>query len=158
MRQIYKNRTQTAGQTPFDNSTNGYDAIDVQAAIEETLFDAINNDRYPIQASYNGNANAGRYLEIFPGENSFNAPMLAPSTSYVVAVTAQAAANSNGAIEIYNITTNTVIYTIPFGGAASAAITGLYVNGVFLNNLIGFRTALANINKPKLRVWFNTST
>jgi hypothetical protein len=158
MRSFYKTRTQTADQTPFDNSTNGFDSITVQNAIEETLSDAINNDRYPIQASYNGNATSGRYLEIFPGESSDLAPLYMPSTSYIVAITIQANSNSTGAIEIYNITTNMVIYTASYAGTSTKAFTGLYVNGLFTGNLVAFRTAVSSINKPKVRAWFNTST
>jgi len=158
MRSYYKTRTQNAYQTPFDNSMNGFDSINVQDAIEETLMDAINNDRYPIQASYNGNATSGRYLEIFPGESSDIAPLYMPSTSYIVAVTIQANSNSNGSIEIYNITTATVVYTASYAGTSAQAFTGLYVNGLFTGNLVAFRTAGVSINKPKVRVWFNTST
>ena len=158
MRSFYKTRTQTADQTPFDNSTNGFNSITVQDAIEETLSDAINNDRYPIQASYNGNATSGRYLEIFPGESSDLAPLYMPSTSYIVAITIQASTTSNGSIQVYNITTDTVIYTASYAGASAQAFTGLLVGGLSPGNLVAIRTSGASINKPKVRIWFNTSS
>jgi hypothetical protein len=66
-------RTQDAFGTPFQpNRTPGYggvpseiESLTVQEAIEEVKQDAINNDRFILLASYNGNANSGRYLEFF---------------------------------------------------------------------------------------------
>lgn len=149
-------RTQLAQNTPFDNATNGFTATDVQAAIEETLLDAINNDRYPIQANYNGNANIGRYLEVFPGEDSLAAPLLSPSNSKIVQITIQAVAVSTGSIEIYNITTATVLYTASFSGAAKQTFNNLSIAGIAAGNELGFRVSGASINKPKIRAWFNT--
>ena len=37
MREGHKQKIQIAEETPFDNSTNGYDADNVQEAIEESI-------------------------------------------------------------------------------------------------------------------------
>jgi hypothetical protein len=40
----------------------------------------------PILSAYNGNANTGRYLEIFPAQSSFDAPFTVPVNSSLIAV------------------------------------------------------------------------
>jgi hypothetical protein len=56
-------RTQWAGSTPFDNSTNGFTSTDVQAAIEEAKLTAVEKSRYAVGFGFDGNASSGRWLE-----------------------------------------------------------------------------------------------
>lgn len=156
MRAGWRTRTQRAFTVPFDNSTNGFLATDVQAAIEESRQDAIDNDRYPIQASYIGAAVVGRYLEIFPGEGSDTGPLLAPDNSIITAVTVQAQSATTGAIRIYNVTTATVLYDASYGGATQQIYLDLALGGISSGDSISFSVITAAINKPKLRVWFQT--
>lgn len=141
---------------PFDNSSNSFVATQVQAAIEEARTAALNNDRYPVQASRNANTGINTYLEIFTGEDSLTAPLIVPANSTIVAATIQATANTAGAIRIRNITLNTNLIDLSFGGGSSAVFGSLSVTGINSGNSIGFLVVTAAVNKPKIRVWFNT--
>ena len=55
--------TPVARQVPFDNSTNGFTAIDVQAAIEEAKNTAEGKARYAVGFGFDGNGSGGRWLE-----------------------------------------------------------------------------------------------
>jgi hypothetical protein len=151
-------RTQFAGNVPFDNTgpAASFTSTNVQDAIVEAITDSINNDRYPIQANYGGNGNAGTFLEVFPGEDSNTAPLVMPQSSLILQVTIQASANSNGAIRISNKTTATTLYTANFSGTSKRVFTGLSVGGISANDEITFSVVTASVNKPKIRVWFNT--
>lgn len=151
--QILFGRTQRAVDTPFDNTTNGFLSTNVQDAMTEVQ--AI--IRYAIQASYGGNANAGTYLEIFPGEDSNAAPLYIPDAASIVAVAIQANSNSTGAIRIYNKTTATTLYDAAFSGTSKIAYTNLSVTGIHDNDEISFLVVNAAVTKPKIRVWFNVN-
>jgi hypothetical protein len=71
-------RTQVAGATPFDNSTNGFVAADVQAAIEEAKTAAGSKGRFSITAGFDGNATVGRYLEFNSNVDSNQSGFLIP--------------------------------------------------------------------------------
>jgi len=58
----YKERLVRASDTTFDNSTNGYDATDSQAAIEESLGTAISTIVIPITLVYNGTLSNGDWI------------------------------------------------------------------------------------------------
>jgi len=102
-------KTEVAESVPFDNSTNGYIADEVQSAIEETRSTA-GQARYVINYSYNGNA-SNRWLELFQSNPSNNTPFVVAEASSVVAM---ALSNSND--------------------TATATVT-LYKNGVELDTL-----------------------
>jgi hypothetical protein len=149
-------RALTALYTTFDNSTNGFVSTNVQAAIEEVKNIATDKPTYPIQASYNGNANIGRYLEAFPGEDTLTSTILLPDACVLHDFVIQAESANNGAITIKNITTNTVIYNASFAGQKRQ---------IFLNQNLGIinggdeltvYVTAASINKPKIRMWFKT--
>lgn len=56
-------RTQMAITTPFDNSTNGFTATEVQSAIEEAKSTAEGKARYVVNFGFDGTASTGRWLE-----------------------------------------------------------------------------------------------
>ena len=105
-------RTQSAVQTPFDNSTNGFTSTEVQSAIEEAKNTAPGfSNRYVTIAGYGGQGK-DHYMEFFKGLDSNNNPFLIAEASMIVAFTF-----------INNI-------AIPSGTME------LYVNGVLKNSLI----------------------
>ncbi len=63
-------RTQMAITTPFDNSTNGFTATEVQSAIEEAKSTAEGKARYVVNFGFDGNASSGRWLETVPNVGS----------------------------------------------------------------------------------------
>jgi hypothetical protein len=77
-------RTQEAGDTPFDNSTNGFpvDADNAQTAIEYSKNLAVAQGAC-ITFGYNGNAGVGKELEWLPAVSSFLAPFISPTIANI---------------------------------------------------------------------------
>ena len=138
----------------------GITADNVFDAILEAKTDALNNDRYPVQASYGGNATAGRYLEIYPSiaSDSANGPLIIPELSRISSYTAGCVANSTFVLTIRNLTTATDLLNITFTASKEVNATGLSVSGVNANDHLGFYIKSGSANKPFIRVWFNTIT
>lgn len=156
-------RTQTADQTPFDAThadaiAEGLSSTDVFSAIIEAKRDAINNDRYPVQFQWNAQANAGRYLESFNNRSTDSAPLIPPEASKIVAYSFAAIAASTGTIEIFNLTTNTVLLTITFNNELLKSVTGINVLGIAAGDKIAVRVGSGSIQSPFGRIWFNTIT
>jgi len=106
-------RTQQALETPFIPLRNpGFGGLpstfvstDVQNAIEEGLQQAIANDRFVILPSYNGNANVGRHLEIWPALDALSAPLSVGTQIKCIYINAHTvAATATCTIGFYNIT------------------------------------------------------
>jgi hypothetical protein len=73
----------------------------VLRAITNANATIINNDRYPINYNYNGNAGPGKYLDIFPGQSSDTSPFTIPEDSYIRTITLRTTANSTGTMRYY---------------------------------------------------------
>lgn len=108
-----------------------------------------------IIASYNGNANTGRYLEIFPGIDSLTGPYYIPTNAYIVAFTFSAIANSTGVCSLFK-TTDLVNPLTSLTLTASKNVSTVSLN-VALNagDLICARITSGSINKPYI-VWYIT--
>lgn len=157
-------RTQDAWGTPFDNTDPnailiGISSNTVQEAIIEVKQDAIDNDRYPFQAQYGGNANTGRYLEIFSGLASYpDAPFIFPENSRVRTVSIGRVGTSTVTFGFFR-TTNLVtpVFSLSLAGQSRALFTGLTQN-FFAGDELAIRVTAGSCNKPFLRVWVNTVT
>lgn len=151
-------RMQKARGTPFD-PTGSITSTNVQDAIVEVLSIANSNDRYPIQAKYNGNANNGRYLEVFDGINTSDAPFVVPENSNFVTVT-MGSVNSSGAFSMGFFTppnAATPFYTASFvNGVNRLTVTGLSIPLLALDE-IGVRVVSGSRNKPFVRFWLQTN-
>lgn len=55
-------RVQRASTVPFDNSTNGFTATEVQSAIEEAKTTATGLPRFNVRGAYNGVVSGGTWL------------------------------------------------------------------------------------------------
>jgi hypothetical protein len=108
-----------------------------------------------IIASYNGNANVGRYLEIFPGIDSLTGPYYIPTNAYIVAFTFSAIANSTGTCSLFK-TSDLVTPLVSLSLSASKNVSTVTLN-VALNagDLICARITSGSINKPYI-VWYIT--
>lgn len=156
-------RTQDAHQTPFDATdpaaiAANIESTDVFNAIIEVKEDAINNDRYPVFCSYNGNANVGRRLEIWSGIASDQAPLILPENSKIVAYSFGATAAATGTIRIRNITTNTTVLDIIFSAQISSTAVGLLLPIQPALSRIEIFIASGSFNKPYGVFWVNTVT
>lgn len=154
-----------AYSVPFNNQdanaiSAGLSSDNVFDAIVEAKNDALNNDRYPVQASYGGNANIGRYLEIYPSlaSDNANAPLIVPEASRISAYTAGCVSNSTGTLTIRNLTTSTDLIDIVFSATKEHNATGLMIMGINPDDHLGIYVKSGSLNKPFIRVWFNTIT
>ena len=94
--------TQVALSTPFDNSTNGYTANDVQGAIEEGVSAAITTARYSVFCAYESNANTGRWLEFTRGNDSEGSPyIIVGSTTLEELTLVTSASSATGTVTVY---------------------------------------------------------
>lgn len=108
--QYFKN--EIARTVPFDNSTNGYIADNVQDAIEETLVNA-GSSRYPMLFGYNGNASTNRWLEMFQSNPSNQSGFVVaePATVKAMSVSAKTAATAQVTFYINAVATDILTVT-----------------------------------------------
>lgn len=76
--------TSVSSGIPFDNSTNGYDSTDAQAAIEESKSVAISLPRFSLSSIHNGTVSNGQLIGV---NNLVNVPIVVPVKSQLVEVT-----------------------------------------------------------------------
>lgn len=148
------NRTSTAS----GNVPSGIMSINVQDAIEETLNTALNNDRYPFIASYNGNAGNNKYLEVYQGNPTNTAPFQIPDTSIIRTISYLATANSTGTISFYNRVTGTdvLLFNLVINGSKDETWRDLDYP-IAADTHISIKVSSGSFNKPALTVWVNTS-
>ena len=147
-----------AFSVPFDNAANGFVAQDVQTAIEEAKGAAFENDRYPMLATYTGNANVGRYLETFPSLAMNNAPFIFPENSKIVTVSLGSVAATTGTVGFFKLTDLvTPVASFSLTAQSRALFT---LQNVPFNALeeLAIRVTAGSFNKPFLHIWINTST
>lgn len=153
----------TAYSVPFDNTNplaSGFTSEDTFSAIIEAKQGALNNDRYPVDCFYNGNAGATRFLEFFTNIDSsqINAPFIPPENSKIITIVAGAVANSTGVVSIYkNGNYATSIYDITYTNNRKIILTGLTIALTALDD-ISIRVSSGSINKPYIRFWINTAS
>ena len=152
-------RTQTAFQTPFESEPerlNGFVSKNVQEAIEEGLTKAVSNDRFVILPSYGGNANVGRYLEIWPTLDSLSAPLsVGTSVKCLYIVSNTAAVNATCTIGFYNTVTSTLLHTTTMAAVKQAIETGTSLSPIFTlpaNGALGIKIDSGSNNKPYLLI------
>lgn len=148
------NRTSAAS----GNIPSGIMSINVQDAIEEGLVTALNNDRYPFIASYNGAAGNGKYLEVYPGNDSASAPFQVPDESIIKTISYLATANSTGVFGFYDIKTSPSVLLFQLSVSGSKDVTWLDMNYVITPDThIAIKVDSGSFNKPALTIWVNTS-
>jgi hypothetical protein len=69
----------------FDNSTNGFTSVNVQAAIEESRATA-QSARFVVSFGWDGTASTGRWLEMFKSVPSNNTPFVLANNAIVKGV------------------------------------------------------------------------
>ena len=167
---LLASRTQLAIQTPFEPGRNpGYSgglepfvSTDVQNAIEEALTRAISNDRFLVLSQYGGNANTGRYLEIFANAASDKSPIYFSASARLLTVTLQTtAANATCNVGIFdlNVSSVTPVYTVvmtaqkrvQYVGAPNLATLGA-------GSLMAIRVTSGAINTPTMQLTLSAST
>jgi len=134
-----------------DNSTQGgiwLRAPESTAALSGTA---------PVLSYYGGNANVGRYLEIFPGTDSFTVPFLIVVNQRLVAMSLSLSAASASTIGVFKMTdlVNPV---------ATISTTAIQISNsditlgapLYLGEKIAVRVTAGAPNKPSLAMYLST--
>lgn len=158
-------RTQSALQTPFASDPdriNGYTSKDVQSAIEETLALAISNDRFVVLPSYKGNANVGRYLEIWPGIDSLTGPLSVGVAAKCLRLVLRARASGTATLGFYDVQTGTpsLLYTQTITAAIEKIDVGTAVAPLFTvpaTGKLAMKIDSGSLNKPTLLIALSSS-
>ena len=163
---------QDAIDTPFTPNRNpqyngiagpsGITSLETQSAIEEAYNLAISNDRFVILAHYGGNANTGRYLEMFPNEGSDGAPLFLAIPSKLLSVTFQtSAASATATIGFFdlNVSSVTPVYSLALVAAKRVTAIGTAAAPLasFLANAqVAMRVTSGSLNTPTLQFSLNS--
>ena len=98
----------TAVENTFNNSTNGFTATNVQAAIEESKSTAEGKARFVVICGYGGQGK-GQYFEFFKGLDSNQNPFIVSKASNIKEVSMSFSATPTGTIKFYK--NGVAIYT-----------------------------------------------
>lgn len=142
---------------------SGILSTNCQDAIEEVKQAALNNDRFILLASYNGNANTGRYLEFFPNIDSNVAPILLTATSKCLSLVIASSAIHTATIGFFNLNVSSTVpvYTASWVAQRRVAFTGSSLSPLFTlpaDALLAVRIISNSVNRPHVYFFLNTST
>lgn len=162
--------TPVALSTPFQPNRNpGFGGLpsdiqstNVQDAIEEAKADALANDRFLVLPSYGGNANVGRYLEIWGGQASDTSPIFLTASARILSVTLQTtAASTTCDLGIFDLNVSSVIpiYTIVMTAVKRVQYIGSPSLATFNPGaLVAFRVTSGGILSPTMQITLSAST
>ena len=128
---------EVAVSVPFDNSTNGFAADNVQDAIEEALQGGTGVPRAIITFGYNGNAGTGKYLEVHHSVPSNSSPYVAAEDCTIKAFSVSTGTTTTCTIQI--ILNGTVVDDLSLSAAQK-------------NNEIGINIAMVALDEVAVKV------
>lgn len=117
-----------AKAVPYDNSVSGLAATDVKGAIDELKTLVLSSSKAFTFGQYNGNANAGRYLEFFSGISSEEAPIVVIGPLNVLTIIARTTGvNATCTLGFYDITpvTPVLLYTVTFSAVKQVVLSAV---------------------------------
>lgn len=163
--------TPVAISIPFEPNRNpqwngnagpsGLESTDVQSAIEEAKADALANDRFLLLPNFGGNANTGRYLEIFPNQASDTSPIFSSAGLRILSVVLQTtAANTTCTVGIFDINVSTVVpvYSVVMVAQKRVEYIGSPLATLSANCQLAVRVTSGSINTPSMQIFFSTAT
>lgn len=140
-----------ASNFPFDPTGTSMVSTDVEAAIKENYQLAKDASIAFILADYNGNANNGRYLELFNGISTFNAPLRVINPVDIITIVARTTSTqSNAQLEFVDLFTNTVLYTLSYGNNKEIVLTNGPLFTIPANGELAIRVSSGSVQKPHL--------
>jgi hypothetical protein len=136
---------------PFDNSTNGFIASEVQSAIEE----AVSKPRWLASAGFDGNASVGRYLEYTSNVDSNIAGLIIPKVSKLQDLSLAVTANSTCTFSIltWNGVVETSIASISLVAARKSVVSNLNVT-LNVSDEIRIKLTSGTCSRPVLFQFF----
>lgn len=116
-----------AQSIPFNNTSNGFTATNVQEAIEEGSNNISSKARFLASCGFDGNAAVGRFLEFNSNVDSNQSGFVLPRQAYLkeVSLVVQANATCTWTIRRQTPTPITTITTISLAAARKNYVTGL---------------------------------
>lgn len=116
---------------------------------------AFSGGSSPVLASYNGNANTGRYLEIWPGLSSDVDPFVVPNPEALVAIVLGSEASSTGTVGVFRIT-DLVNPIASISLTAQIEVTNVSLNiPIATNTKLAVRVTSGSINKPRFAFYLS---
>lgn len=125
--------SEVARSVPYDNSTSGLAATEVQTAIDLAYEQASNASRGTTTCGFDGSASSGRYLEFFSNNPSSNNPLIMPENSELIAVSISASSNSTGTVTIYK--NGVSVTTISLSASRKNVVSSLAIAFAALDEL-----------------------
>jgi hypothetical protein len=144
-----------ANEVPFDNTVDPLCNLQSEN-VEDVIYELCGKIQQSADASlalllvyYNGNANAGRFLEFFPGIDSDIAPIFVPFPVQITTIVGRTAAvNATCTIGVYSDTT--LLYTIVFSAQKVVTYTGNPLATIPANGNLKVKIISGSINRPHL--------
>lgn len=145
----------TARAVSFDNTSTPFTATNVRDAIVQSTELATGKTRFDFNATYGGNANVGRHLEIAPSIGSDVMQFFVPISSEIVRLSLQSVDTSgNFTVGIFKstdtvnpITTVSLLAGVSDISIAVSSVPLSITDRILVKVTVGTRT------KPYCRVW-----
>jgi len=115
---------QVASSTPYDPTGTNFTSTNIQEVISE-IVDSAGSSRYSIDFSYNGNAVATKYLQLFLANPSDGTPYITPETGTIKSMAIATPTNTTATVTVYK--NGSSIDTITLTGASSNYKSGLNI-------------------------------
>ena len=139
---------------PFDNTSNGFTATEVQSAIEEAYQAAANASRGPTIAGFDGTASTGRWLEFYANNPSDSNPFVLAEPAQLIALSiVTSAASATGTATIYK--NGVSLQTISLAAQKKNAVNGLTHNFTTLDE-ISVQITSGSISRPNVYLFIRT--
>ena len=152
-------KSQTALSTPFDPTGSPITSRDTENAIKEVYNLAFASSKAFLLAQYGGNANVGRYLELFANIASNEAPILVTTPYKGITIVARTtSASATCAIQVLDIkvpASPIVLYTLTFTAQKQVVASGTPSSPLFTsasNAELAFVVSSGSIAKPHLYI------
>lgn len=136
----------------FDNSTNGFTATNVQAAIEEARITSEGKARYTVSSGFDGTANVGRYLEFNSNVDSNQSGYINANASWIKEISCVCQSSSTITFTIAKVGGGDLA-SCSIAAARKSVTTGLLVSLISLDEL-SIRVTSGSCARPIVWVYF----
>jgi len=125
-------------------------------SVQNVLIPGQTEDRYPVKANYNGNAGAGKYLEIFAGQSSDTSPWTFTDATFIRALVVNCTSTSTGTISVYklpDLTTPVMGISLTAQAFKSQNFSNYFADG----DQIALKVSSGSLRKPAVQIMAQTT-